>query len=59
LAVTRVDANTLTVVEKKTGETLFTARGTVSKDGKTLTQMFKGMNGAGQPISVTRVWDKQ
>ncbi len=59
LAVTRVDANTRTVVEKKTGKTLFTARGTVSKDGKTLTQTFKGMNGEGQPISVTTVWDKQ
>ena len=59
LAVTRVDANTRTVVEKKTGKTLFTARGTVSKDGKTLTQTFKGVNGEGQPINVTTVWDKQ
>jgi len=59
LAVTRVDANRRTIVEKKTGKTLFTATGTVSKDGKTLTQTFKGMNGEGQPISVTTVWDKQ
>jgi hypothetical protein len=59
LAVTRVDANTRTVVEKKTGKTLFTARGVVSQDGKTLTQTFKGMNGEGQPISVTTLWDKQ
>jgi len=59
LAVTRVDASRRTIVEKKTGTTLFTATGTVSKDGKTLTQTFKGMNAQGQPFSVTSVWDKQ
>jgi len=59
LAVTRVDANRRTVVEKKIGKTLFTATGTVSKDGKTLTQTFNGINSEGQPMSVTTVWDKQ
>ena len=59
VAVTRVDANTRTAVEKKAGKTLYTVRGVVSKDGKILTQTGKGMNGEGQPISYTAVWDKQ
>jgi len=58
-ALTRVDANTQTSVSKKAGKTLFTTKAMVSKDGKVLTQVTKGMNGAGQPISVTTVWDKQ
>jgi len=59
LAVTRVDAHTRTVVHKKAGKTLYTTRGVVSKDGKVLTITSKGMNAQGQPINVTRVWDKQ
>jgi len=59
LAVTRVDANTRTVIHKKAGKTLYTTRGVVSKDGKVLTITSKGTNAQGQPISVTRVWDKQ
>ena len=59
-AVTRVDANTRTAIEKKTGKTLYTVRGTVSKDSKVLTMTLKRMNGEGQPISgMTLVWDKQ
>jgi hypothetical protein len=59
LAITRADANTRTAVEKKGGKTLFTVTGTVSKDGKVLTQTTKGVNGDGVPISITMVWDKQ
>jgi hypothetical protein len=59
LAITRVDANTRTAVEKKAGKTLFTVRGEVSKDGKVLTQTTKGVNSDGVPISITMVWDKQ
>jgi len=59
VAVTRVDANTRTAIQKKAGKTLYTTRGVVSKDGKVLTITSKGMNAQGQPISVTRVWDKQ
>ena len=59
LAITRVGANTRTAVEKKAGKTLFTVKGTVSKDGKVLTQTTKGINGDGVPISITMVWDKQ
>jgi len=59
LAVTRVDANTRTAIQKKAGKTLYTTRGVVSKDGKVLTITSKGINAQGQPINVTRVWDKQ
>jgi len=59
IVVTRVDANTQTAVSQKAGKSLFTTRAVVSKDGRVLTQVTNGMNGAGQPISVTTVWDKQ
>ena len=59
VAVTRVDANTTTGINKKAGKTLYTARAAVSKDGKVLTMTMKGMNGEGQPISAMTVWDKQ
>jgi hypothetical protein len=59
VAVTRVDANTRTAIQKKAGKTLYTTRGVVSKDGKVLTITSKGINAQGQPISVMRVWDKQ
>jgi hypothetical protein len=59
LAITRVDENTRTAVEKKAGKTLFTVTGVVSKNGKVLTQTTKGVNSDGVPISITMVWDKQ
>jgi hypothetical protein len=59
LAVKRVDANTRTATLKKGGKTLYTTRMVASKDGKVITITAKGMNGEGQPISYTMVWDKQ
>jgi len=59
VAVTRVDANTHTAIQKKAGKTLYTARVVVSKDGKVTTITGKGMNAQGQPITFTTVWDKQ
>jgi hypothetical protein len=59
VAVTRVDANLRTAIQKKAGKTLYATRGVVSKDGKELTITSKGINAQGQPLSVTRVWDKQ
>lgn len=59
VAAKRVDANTVTSVSKKAGQTLFTTRTVVSKDGKVSTQTTKGTNDKGQPISITTVWDKQ
>jgi hypothetical protein len=59
LAVKRVDANTRTAALKKAGKTLYTTRMVASKDGEVITITAKGMNGEGQPISYTMVWDKQ
>jgi len=59
VAIKRVDANTITAISKKAGKTLYAATAVVSKDGKVLTITLKGMNGEGQPISTTTVWDKQ
>ena len=58
-AVTRVDANTVTVIVKKAGKTLDTVRTVVSKDGKVTTITGKGMNAQGQPIGFTAVYEKQ
>ena len=59
VAVKRVDANMRTSINKKAGKTLYTTTSVVSKDGKDITITAKGMNGEGQPISYTMVWDKQ
>ena len=59
VAVSRVDANTTTGINKKAGKTLYTARAAVSKDGKVLIMTLKGMNGEGEPIGAMMVWDKR
>jgi len=59
VAIKRVDANIITAISKKAGKTLYTATAVVSKDGKVLTITLNGVNGKGQPISATTVWDKQ
>ncbi len=59
IAATRVDANTITLIGKRAGKAILTTKSVVSKDGKVLTQMTKGTNGEGRPISVATVWDKQ
>jgi len=59
VAVTRVDASTITSIAKKAGKTILTTRTVVSKDGKVTTQTVKGTNEQGQPMSYTTVWDKQ
>ena len=59
IAVTRVDANTVTAVLKKGGKTLVTTKSEVSKDGKVTTNTEKGANAKGQPVNQVTVWDKQ
>jgi hypothetical protein len=60
LAVKRVNANTSTWEAKKTGGKFHqTGRNVVSKDGKTLTQTFKGTDADGKPVHGTNVYDKQ
>jgi len=56
----RVDANTTTSESfKKNGEPYQTATTVVSKDGKTKTVTFKGIDAQGKPIAGTIVYDKQ
>lgn len=60
VAIKQVNANTLTVVQKKTdGKYNVTGKSVVSKDGKTMTNNIKGTNAAGQPYTATMVWEKQ
>jgi len=59
IAVTRVDANSVTAVLKKGGKTLVTTKSVVSKDGKVTTNTEKGANAQGRPINQVTVWDKQ
>jgi hypothetical protein len=60
VSIKRVDANT-TTFESKNSATKFhvTGRVVISKDGKTLTQTYKGTDTAGKPLSVKYVFDKQ
>jgi len=60
LAVKRVDANTISWEAKKTGGKYHqTGRTVISKDGKTMTQSFKGTDADGKPVHGTNVYDKQ
>jgi hypothetical protein len=60
IAQERLDANTTTFKVKKTGSQYQAAgRFTVSKDGKTRTQLDKGTGLDGKPFELTRVYDKQ
>lgn len=58
-AGTRVDANTLTFVYKKNGETTVTSTHVVSADRKTYTLTSKGTNTLGQTVNTVAVFEKQ
>jgi hypothetical protein len=60
IAVKRVNANTSSwEVKKSDGKYHQTGRIVVSKDGKTMTQTFKGTDADGKPVQGTNVYDKQ
>ena len=60
IAVKRVNANTSSWEVKKSGGKYHqTGRSVISKDGKTLTQPFKGTDADGKPVHGTNVYDKQ
>ena len=59
IALTRVDANTITLVPKKGGKAIGRGRVAVSKDGKTRTVTGKGKDANGHDTSFTMVYDKQ
>jgi hypothetical protein len=60
IAQKRLDENTTTFEVKMTG-TAYHASGsfTVSKDGKTRTQIDKGIGLDGKPFELTRIYEKQ
>jgi hypothetical protein len=59
VALSKVDANTVEYVVKKTGKEIAKGRVTVSKDGKTMTESGKSRNPKGQETSYTIIWEKQ
>lgn len=59
VAVTRVDAMTVTSVQTKAGATVGTGKRTTSADGKTLTFAQKGTHADGKKFDDVLVYDKQ
>ena len=60
MAITRVDANHATSVQKMNGKPMSTSRGTLSADGKTLTVEDEVTDaGGGKPAKITEKWVKQ
>jgi hypothetical protein len=59
IAVKRIDANTLEVVNKKGGKVTTTQRNVVSADGKTRTVTTSGTDAQGQKVNNVAVFEKQ
>jgi hypothetical protein len=59
IARTRINANTIQSVSKKSGKVTTTQTSTVSADGKTRTVTTKGVNAAGQTVNNVAVYEKQ
>ena len=59
IAVKRIDANTLEVVNKKSGKETTRQRNVVSADGKTRTVTTTGVDGMGQKVDNVAVNEKK
>src|ERR1700730_8758206 len=59
VALTRVDANTTRMVNKKDGKVTATITSVVSSDGKTRTVTIKGTNVMGQAVDGVTVYERQ
>ena len=59
IAIKRIDAHTLEVVNKKGGKVTTTQRNVVSADGKTRTVTTTGTDGQGQKLNDVGVFEKQ
>lgn len=59
VAVKRIDANTLEMVNKKAGKVTTTQRNVVAADGKTRTVTTTGTDGQGQKVNNVAVLEKQ
>lgn len=59
VAVTRVDARTITITSKQDGKVTTTSTIVVSADGKTRTTTIKGTDVKGQPVDIVSFYEKQ
>ena len=59
VALTRVNANTTRMVNKKDGKVTATITAVTSPDGKTRTVTIRGTNGLGKPVDLITVYDRQ
>ena len=59
VTVTRIDASTMEMLNKKGGKTTTTQRSVVSTDGKTRTVTTSGNDAQGQKVSNVAVFEKQ
>jgi hypothetical protein len=59
VAATRIDANTIEMVNKKGGKVTTTQRNVIAADGKTRTVTTTGTDGQGQKVNNVAVFEKQ
>jgi hypothetical protein len=59
LALTKVDALTISYVNKLAGKQVATGTRVLSQDGRVMTFTQKGINAAGQPYESTSVYDRR
>ncbi len=55
----RIDANTIETTRKKNGVVVTSNTSSISKDGKTRTNIFHGKNAKGEPRTWTAIFDRQ
>ena len=59
VAIKKIDANTIEYIVRKSGKESSKGRMTLSKDGKTVTEVGKSPNAKGPEITYTIIWEKQ
>jgi hypothetical protein len=59
VALTRINATTIQIINKKGGKVTTTQTSAVSADGKTRTLTTKGVNAAGQMVNNAALYDRQ
>ena len=59
VAVKRIDANTIEIVNKKAGKVTTTTRSVVSTDGKTRTNTTTGTDGQGRTVNNISVFERR
>lgn len=59
ISARRIDANTIETTRKKNGVVVTSNTSSISKDGKTRTNIFHGKNAKGEPRTWTAIFDRQ